>query len=132
MPKKILIVDDEQDLLDVIQLILNLNGYETLTAEGGAECLATLAQQTVDLVILDIMMPKVDGWEVLRQLKSHGKAETIPVMLLTAKAQPIDKMLGLNVFGVKEYVTKPFSINDFLEKVATILGEVSEEHGHAR
>ena len=122
MPKRILIVDDEQELLDVIQLILNLNGYETLTAYGGAECLNVLAQQTVDLVILDIMMPEVDGWEVLRQLKSQGKADAIPVMLLTAKAQPIDRMLGLKVFGVREYVTKPFNVNELVEKVAQILG----------
>lgn len=121
MPKRILIVDDEQELIDVIKLILNMNGYETLTASGGAECLSTLAQQKVDLVILDIMMPAVDGWEVLRQLRSQGKADAIPVMLLTAKAQPIDRMLGLNVFGVREYLTKPFSINDFLERVAKIL-----------
>jgi len=122
MPKRILIVDDEQELLDVIQLILNGNGYETLTAYGGAECLNVLAQQTVDLVILDIMMPEVDGWEVLRQLKSQGKADAIPVMLLTAKAQPIDRMLGLKVFGVREYVTKPFNVNELVEKVAQILG----------
>jgi DNA-binding response OmpR family regulator len=122
MPKRILIVDNEQEVLDLIQLILNVNGYETVTAGGGAECLNALAEQTVDLVILDIMMPEVDGWEVLRQLKSQGKADAIPVMLLTAKAQPIDRMLGLNVFGVREYVTKPFNLNDFLERVAQILG----------
>ena len=122
MPKRILVVDDEQPLLHAIQLILNRHGYETLTACGGAECLEVLAQQAVDLVILDIMMPEVDGWEVLRQLKSQGEADAIPVILLTAKAQSIDRLLGLEVFGVREYVTKPFARNDLLEKVAKILG----------
>jgi DNA-binding response OmpR family regulator len=121
MPKRILVVDDEQALRHVIQLILKMAGYETLTARGGAECLEVLDQQHVDLVLLDLMMPEVDGWEVLRQLKSQGKAGTIPVMLLTAKDQPIDKMLGLKVFGVTDYVTKPFEKNDLLDRVAKAL-----------
>ncbi len=122
MPPKILIVDDEEELLDVIQLILTQSGYETLTASGGAECLRLLARQTVDLLILDVMMPEVDGWEVLRQLKDQERAQPIPVMLLTARAQPIDRVLGLNVFGVREYVTKPFEIGDLVKRVANILG----------
>jgi DNA-binding response OmpR family regulator len=122
MSKQILVVDDEQELRRVIQLILNTDGYETLTARGGAECLQILAQQSVDLIILDLMMPEVDGWEVLRQLRSQGKADVIPVILLTAKDQPIDKMLGLTVFGVRDYVTKPFDKNDLLERVANALG----------
>ncbi len=122
MSKRILVVDDEQELRRVIQLILDLDGYETLTARGGAECLQVLAQQTVDLVVLDLMMPAVDGWEVLRQLKRQGKAEAIPVMLLTAKDQPIDKMLGLKVFGVRDYITKPFAKSDLLDRVARALG----------
>jgi len=122
MPKRILIVDDEPELRNVIQLILNLDGYETLTARGGAECLDLLAQQSVDLIVLDLMMPKVDGWEVLRQLKSQGRADATPVVLLTAKDQPIDKMLGLKVFGVTDYITKPFDKTDLLNRVAKALG----------
>jgi len=123
MPKQILIVDDEPVLLDAIRLILNLRGYATLTARSGAECLEILACQPVELLSLDVMMPEMDGWEVLRQLKSQGKTDAIPVMLLTAKSQPIDKMLGLKVFGVKDYVTKPFAKNDLLERIERILGE---------
>jgi two-component system response regulator VicR len=122
MPKRILVVDDEPELRNVIQLILNLDGYETLTARGGAECLEILDQQTVDLIILDLMMPKVDGWEVLRQLKAQGRPDAIPVVLLTAKDQPIDKMLGLKVFGVTDYITKPFDKTDLLHRVAEALG----------
>jgi len=122
MPKRILVVDDEQVLRHAIQLILHLDGYETLAARGGAECLQVLGQQQVDLVLLDLMMPGVDGWEVLRQLKSQGQAAAIPVMLLTAKDQPIDKMLGLKVFGVTDYVTKPFAKSDLLDRVAKALG----------
>jgi DNA-binding response OmpR family regulator len=121
MPKRILIVEDEPELRRAIQLILDLDGYDTLTARGGAEGLQMLDQQPVDLLILDLMMPGVDGWEVLRQLKGQGKIEIIPVILLTAKDQPIDKMLGLKVFGVKDYVTKPFERKDFLERVGKAL-----------
>ena len=122
MPKRILIIDDEPQLRKVIQLILDLEGYKTLTANGGAEGLQVLARQPVDLVILDLVMPEVDGWEVLRQLKSQGKADATPVMLLTGKDQPIDKMLGWKVFGVTDYITKPFDKSDFLERVAQALG----------
>ena len=121
MPKRILIVDDEPELRRAIQLILSLDGYDTLTARDGAECLQVLAEQPVDLLVLDLMMPGVDGWEVLRQLKSQGKTDVIPVMLLTAKDQPIDKLLGLKVFGVRDYVTKPFDKNYLLERVAQAL-----------
>jgi len=123
MPKQILIVDDEPVLLNAIRRMLTLRGYATLVAGNGVECLEVLAHQPVDLLILDVMMPEMDGWEVLRQLKSQGKEGAVPVMLLTAKSQPIDKMLGLKVFGVKEYVTKPFAKNDLLERVERILGE---------
>jgi DNA-binding response OmpR family regulator len=122
MTKKILVIDDEPDLLDIVRLMLKQDGYEILTARDGADGLEILAQQPVDLIILDIMMPAVDGWEVLRQLTHQDKTNSIPVILLTAKAQPIDKMLGLKVFGVREYITKPFEMKDLQQKVANILG----------
>ena len=121
MSKRILIADDEPDLRRAIQLILSLDGYDTLTARGGAECLQVLAEQPVDLLVLDLMMPEGDGWEVLRQLKSQGETAVIPVILLTAKDQPIDKMLGLKVFGVRDYITKPFDKENLLERVAKAL-----------
>jgi len=121
MPKRILIVEDEPELQRAIQLILDLDGYATLTARGGAEGLQMLDQQPVDLLILDLMMPGVDGWEVLRQLKGQGKMEILPVILLTAKDQSIDKMLGLKVFGARDYITKPFERKDLLERVAKAL-----------
>ncbi len=122
MPHKILIVDDEPNLLNVVQLMLKLAGYETFTARDGVECLEVLNQQPVDLIILDVMMPEMDGWEVLRQMNRLGLANRIPVMLLTAKVQPIDKVLALKVFGVRVYVTKPFEKADLLRRVAEILG----------
>jgi CheY-like chemotaxis protein len=123
MSKQILIVDDQKEVLDVVQFILGLKGYSTLTAKNGAECLEILNKQRVDLILLDIMMPEIDGWEVLRQLKSRGKAGAIPVMILTSKLQSIDKMLGLNVFGASDYLTKPFTREDLLEKIFKVIGE---------
>ncbi|MDI6794044.1 MAG: response regulator [bacterium] len=117
MSKRILIVDDEQTVRDAIQLILDLKGYSTLTAKNGSECLEVLGQQEVDLILLDIMMPEMDGWEVLRQLKDQGKADLVPVVILSAKTQSIDKMLGLKVFGVKDYITKPFAKDDLVGRV---------------
>ena len=122
MPKQILIVDDIKEVRDVVQLILTRKGYSTLTAQNGAECLEILNKQQVDLIILDIIMPEIDGWEVLRRLKSQGKTAAIPVVLLTSKSQSIDQMLGLNVFGVSDYLTKPFTQKDLLERISKILG----------
>ncbi|MBM3240636.1 response regulator [Candidatus Poribacteria bacterium] len=94
MSQQILIVDDKKEILDVIQFILDLKGYSTLIAKNGAECLEILTKQRVDLIILDIMMPEMNGWEVLRQLKSQGKIGAVPVVILTSKSQSIDQLLG--------------------------------------
>jgi len=122
MPKQILIVDDTQEVLDVVQFILGLKGYSTLIAKNGAECLEILNKQEVDLIILDIMMPEMDGWEVLRQLRGQGKIGAIPIVILTSKFQSIDKMLGLKIFGASDYLTKPFTTEGLLEKISLALG----------
>jgi DNA-binding response OmpR family regulator len=123
MLEQILIVDDTQEVLDIVQLILDMKGYSTLTAKSGAECLEILNKQHVDLILLDIIMPEIDGWEVLRQLKIQGETGAIPIVILSAKTQSIDKMLGLKVFGASDYLTKPFTTDDLLEKISKVLGE---------
>ena len=121
MARRILVVDDESEVLDAVALVLGLNGYEVVSARDGTECLSLLDREAVDLVLLDIMMPEKDGWEVLRELKQRDPARTPPVIILTAKAESIDKMLGLRVFGVQDYVTKPFAKQDLLDRVAKAL-----------
>ncbi|MDP2845051.1 MAG: response regulator, partial [Candidatus Methanoperedens sp.] len=93
--KKVLIVDDEPDTLELIKLVLESGGFETMLAANGMEALAQIERTKPDLVLLDIMMPDMDGWDVFRRIKE--KNSKIPIAILTAKAQNIDKLLGLHV-----------------------------------
>lgn len=124
MSKKILVVDDEPKILELIESILeNTKRYSTISAQSGLECLGILDKQHVDLVILDIIMPQMDGWEVLRKLEKSKKKNKIPVVILTAKSHSIDKILALKVFGVKDFITKPFRVETFLKRISEVLDE---------
>lgn len=118
--KKVLIVDDEPDTLELVKLVLESGGFETMLAKSGVEALAQLDKTRPDLVLLDIMMPDMDGWDVFRRIKE--KNPKIPVAILTAKAQNIDKLLGLHVLKVDDYITKPFGKNELIGKVRRLTG----------
>ncbi|MDO8527790.1 MAG: response regulator [Deltaproteobacteria bacterium] len=114
--KKILIVDDERDLVDMLQLLLETFGFGVLTAYDG-EAGLTLAQKEIpDLILLDVMMPKMNGYEVCRTLKKEEKTKTIPVLMLSAKVQENDKFWGMEA-GASDYITKPFDAQDLLAKI---------------
>jgi two-component system response regulator VicR len=115
MNKKVLIVDDEPDTLELVKAILESRGFITMLASSGTEALAQITGQKPDLVILDIMMPDMDGWDVFRKIKEIDPK--IPVAILTAKAQNIDRFLGLHVLKAEEYITKPFGKDELIEKV---------------
>lgn len=104
--KKILVVDDEKPILDIIKFNLNKEGYEVFTAEDGQEALEKVEEVLPDLVILDLMLPKIDGLEVAREIR---KKYEMPIIMVTAKDTELDKVLGLEM-GADDYVTKPFSI----------------------
>ena len=115
--KKILCIEDEPEMIDLIRLILGRRGFEVIGAASGEEGLAKLRQDKPDLVLLDLMMPDMDGWEVYQQMKADKKTKDIPVIVVTAKAQSIDKVLGLQVAKVDDYISKPFSPQDLLNSV---------------
>jgi DNA-binding response OmpR family regulator len=125
---KILVVDDEQDVLDVLRLVLAKSGYEVLTATSGMEGLTQAESQLPDLIVLDIMMQQMDGWEVLKLLKLDERTSGIPVVILSARVEPKDMIRGLQE-GAIDYVTKPFAVREILSKVAALLGPPPPETG---
>jgi DNA-binding response OmpR family regulator len=114
---RILLVDDEQPIQKLLSYPLEKDGYEVVPARDGQEALNAFDQQPFDLVVLDIMLPKVDGLEVCRQLRARS---SVPIIMLTAKAEEIDKVLGLEL-GADDYITKPFSMREFRSRVRAAL-----------
>ncbi|KRL39264.1 MULTISPECIES: response regulator YycF [Lacticaseibacillus] len=113
MAKKILVVDDEKPISDIVKFNLTKEGYEVVTAYDGEEALAKVQEEDPDLIILDLMLPKIDGLEVARQVR---KDRDTPIIMLTAKDSEIDKVLGLEL-GADDYVTKPFSNRELVARV---------------
>jgi two-component system, OmpR family, response regulator VicR len=123
-PKKktILCVEDEPEMIDLMRIILERKGYRVIGAIGGQAGLEALAQEAPDLILLDLMMPDVDGWEVFRQVRANPRLQKTPVIVVTAKAQSIDKVLGLHIAKVNDYITKPFGPQELLAAVERVLG----------
>ncbi len=118
--KKVLIVDDEKDIVDLVAYNLGRNGYDTLTASDGNDALDSASKNSPDLIILDLMLPGIDGMEVARRLKSDAKTASIPIVMLTAKGEETDVVVGLTL-GADDYVTKPFSMKVLLARVSSVL-----------
>ena len=121
MKKKILIVDDEEDILHFLELVLREKGYEVATAANGQDALTKAQIEKPDLVLLDIMMPQMDGWEVLKLLRVDDETANIPVAMLSARTEAKDRVQGLQE-GAIDYICKPFSLGELLAKVETIFG----------
>jgi DNA-binding response OmpR family regulator len=120
-PMRVVYIEDEQEMIDLVRLILGRKGYEVLGADGGRKGLQLVKDQLPDLVLLDLMMPDMDGWEVYQQMKANETTRQIPVIVITAKAQSIDKVLGLHIAKVDDYISKPFSPQDLLVSVEKVL-----------
>jgi len=118
---KILVVDDEVYILHILDFILGAENYDVVTASNGEQALQKVREEKPDLVILDIMMPKLDGYETCRMIKKDPATKNIPVILLTAKGREVDQKLGREV-GASDYMTKPFSPSKLIERVQAILG----------
>jgi DNA-binding response OmpR family regulator len=119
--KRIVCIEDETEMIDLIQLILSRRGFEVIGAPGGKEGLEAIRNRHPDLVLLDLMMPDMDGWEVYQQMKADEATRDIPVIIVTAKAQNIDKVLGLHIAKVDDYIAKPFSPQELIDSVERIL-----------
>jgi DNA-binding response OmpR family regulator len=121
--RKILVVDDEAVLVETIAYNLEQAGYQVITAADGASAVQAAHRETPDLIILDIMLPEMDGLEVCRQLRRESNTATTPIMMLTAKGDEIDKVVGLEV-GADDYVTKPFGRRELLARVRALLRRI--------
>lgn len=118
--KKILVVDDEKDIVEMIAFNLQRNGYDVITAHNGNDALDLAEQQIPDLIILDLMMPGLDGTEVTRKLKADPRTKNIPLVMLTAKSEETDVVVGLTL-GADDYIAKPFSMKILLARLNTVL-----------
>ncbi|MGE5177074.1 MAG: response regulator transcription factor [Hyphomicrobiales bacterium] len=119
---KILVVDDEIYIVHILDFSLGMEGYEVVTALDGEQALEKLKTEKPDLIVLDIMMPKVDGYEVCKAVKGNPETAQIPVILLSAKGRTVDQKVGFDV-GADDYITKPFSPRKLVERINQLLGQ---------
>ena len=124
--RRIVCIEDEPEMINLIQLILERKGFEVIGADGGKSGLDTVRSEKPDLILLDLMMPDMDGWEVYQKLKADEVARDIPVIVVTAKAQSIDKVLGLHIAKVDDYIPKPFSPQELLDSIQQVLMKKAE------
>jgi DNA-binding response OmpR family regulator len=124
--KRIVCIEDEPETTNLVKLILAREGYEVLGANGGEAGLELVRKELPDLILLDLMMPDMDGWQVYQHLKEDEATRDIPVIVVTAKVQSIDKVLGLQVAKVDDYITKPFRPEELSERVKYVLSQSQE------
>jgi two-component system alkaline phosphatase synthesis response regulator PhoP len=117
---KILVVDDEINITQILEFSIGAEGYDVITASNGEEAIDKARREQPDLIILDIMMPRIDGYEACRILKTNPLTKNIPVVLLTAKGRDIDKRLGVEV-GATDYIIKPFSPGKLIDRIHQLL-----------
>ncbi len=127
MARKILVVDDERHIVRLVEVNLTRAGYDVVVAYDGIEALEVVGKETPDMIVLDVMMPRMDGFEVLKKLQADESTQNIPVIMLTAKAQDADIFKGWSS-GVSSYLTKPFNPRELLTFVERIFQSI-EEHG---
>jgi two-component system response regulator VicR len=127
--KLVVCIEDEPEMIDLVKLILSRKGFQVVGAMGGREGLEAIQAQKPDLVLLDLMMPDMDGWEVYQKMKADDATKSIPVIVVTAKAQSIDKVLGLHIAKVDDYITKPFGPQELLESVEQVLARQTQNQG---
>ena len=124
--KRVVCIEDEPEMIDLVKLILSRKGFQVVGAMGGREGLEAIKREKPDLVLLDLMMPYMDGWEVYQKMKAEEATKAIPVIVVTAKAQSIDKVLGLHIAKVDDYITKPFGPQELLESVEKVLARLAQ------
>ena len=120
--KKILIVDDDKNICELLRLYLEKDGFSTIVANDGGQALTAAQINNPDLILLDIMMPILDGWQVCREIR---KTSNVPIIMLTAKGETFDKVLGLEL-GADDYVTKPFDSKEVVARIKAVLRRMGE------
>jgi DNA-binding response OmpR family regulator len=127
MKEHIVCIDDEPELLAIIRFILEREGFQVTGAVGGRKGLETIQKLKPDLVLLDLMMPDMDGWEVYQQVRSDVELKHIPFIVVTAKDSPIDKSIGLHIAEVDAYLTKPLSPQELVQTIRRVLVAKTEK-----
>lgn len=125
MTKRILVVDDEPNILTLLKMNLEINRYEVITAETGNEAIKKALTESPDLILLDLMLPDIDGVTVCQKIRTEPSIRTIPVIMLTAKTEETDMIIGLEV-GADDYITKPFSIREVLARIKVLFRRIEE------
>ncbi|PJF36543.1 MAG: two-component system response regulator [Candidatus Thermofonsia Clade 1 bacterium] len=120
---RIVCIEDDPKTIELVKLILRREGFEVIGVTNGRDGLTAIAQTQPSLVLLDLMMPDMDGWEVYQAMRADEHMKRIPVIVLTAKAQSIDKVLGLHIAKVNDYITKPFSPTELVQSVRKVLDQ---------
>ena len=122
--EKILVVDDEEHILELISFNLTNNGYKVIKANNGIDAVRLAIEEKPKLILLDLMIPGKDGYDVCREVRSNSEIRNIPIIMLTAKSEELDKILGLEL-GADDYITKPFSVRELLARVKAVLRRFS-------
>ncbi len=125
MTKKILVVDDEPSILTLLKMNLEMNRYEVLTAENGNDAIQITQAQSPDLILLDLMLPDIDGVSVCQRIRTESATRTIPIIMLTAKTDETDMIIGLEV-GADDYITKPFSVREVITRIKVLFRRIEE------
>lgn len=124
--RKVVSIEDDETMIDLFRLILESNGYQVFGALSGQEGLDLIENTRPDVVLLDIMMPGMDGWQVYQHMKATTTMANIPVIMVTAKAQPIDKLLAEKIAKVNAYIVKPFSPRELKEGIYKVLSDMAK------
>ena len=119
--KRIIYFEDDKDMVELVRIILGREGYQVEGIAEGQAGIKAVQQNSPDVILLDLMLPDMDGWEIFRQLKHDESTADIPVIVITAKAQSIDKVLGLEIAKVDDYISKPFRPNELVDRVEEVL-----------
>lgn len=123
--RSIVYIEDDPEMIDLVSLIVNKRGFQVKGAHGGRHGLDLVKKEKPALVLLDLMMPDMDGWDVYQQLKSEEDTRDIPVIIITAKAQSIDRVLGLHIARVDDYISKPFRPQELIDSIDRVLKSIS-------
>ena len=118
-----MVIDDDPVIREVLEFNLEARGYDVISYSNGKEALEALPVEQPDLVLLDVIMPEMDGWEVLKLMRDHFEHLEMKILMLTAKSTQKDKLIGRSILKADEYITKPFDFNDLLRAIKRLLGE---------
>lgn len=129
--RRIVYIEDDQEMIDLVTLILERSGFQVIGARGGQVGLNLILRNPPDLILLDLMMPGLDGWEVYQQIKGTERTRQIPVIIITAKAQAIDRVLGIHIAKVDDYIAKPFRPQELKDSIEKVFAKAAEQSSAA-